>query len=161
MRWLPEYGVGIVALGNLTYTGWGNVSEQAIELMARTGALVPRAPQAAPVLNERRDQVSRLVMNWSEPLADSLAAMNLFLDESKPRRKATIERLKSTVGDNCRNEGELVALNALRGSWRMRCSNGDLRVTITLAPTEPATVQALSVSAMKREDNLEPLPVCR
>src|SRR6267143_129918 len=23
MQWLPEYGVGIVAIGNLTYTGWG------------------------------------------------------------------------------------------------------------------------------------------
>ena len=23
MRWLPDYGVGIVAFGNLTYTGWG------------------------------------------------------------------------------------------------------------------------------------------
>src|SRR4029453_8044432 len=22
MRWLPDYGVGMVALGNLTYTGW-------------------------------------------------------------------------------------------------------------------------------------------
>src|SRR6478672_3966400 len=23
MRWLPEYGVGVLAFGNLTYTGWG------------------------------------------------------------------------------------------------------------------------------------------
>ena len=23
MRWLPEYGVGLIALGNRTYTGWG------------------------------------------------------------------------------------------------------------------------------------------
>ena len=23
MRWLPEYGVGIIAFGNRTYTGWG------------------------------------------------------------------------------------------------------------------------------------------
>lgn len=161
MRWLPEYGVGIVALGNLTYTGWGTVSQQAIDLMGKTGALQPRVPQAAPVLNERRDQVSRLVANWSEPLADSLAAMNLYLDESKPRRQAAIAKLVSDAGGNCRNEGELLPLNALRGSWRMRCTNGDLRVTITLAPVEPATVQALDIAPMKREDGLQPLPVCR
>lgn len=161
MRWLPEQGVGIVALGNLTYTGWGTVSQQAIDLMAKTGALQSRVPQAAPVLNERRDQVTRLVQSWNESLADSLAAMNLYLDELKPRRKVALEKLVNDAGGNCKNEGELLPLNALRGSWRMRCANGDLRVTITLAPTEPATVQALTVAPMKREDTLEAAPICR
>jgi hypothetical protein len=32
------------------------------------------------------DQVSRLVANWNDALADSIAAMNLYLDESKERR---------------------------------------------------------------------------
>ncbi|MGV3710887.1 MAG: serine hydrolase domain-containing protein [Gemmatimonas sp.] len=161
MKWLPDYGVGIVAMGNLTYTSWGAVSDQALDLLAKTGAMQPRAPQPAPVLLERQQQVSRLITNWNEPLADSLAAMNLYLDESKPRRRAAIEKLRLDAGDNCRPEGEMAALNALRGSWRMRCDKSDLRVTITLAPVEPATVQALTVVAMKRDDSLEPLPVCR
>ena len=28
MRWLPEYGVGLIAFGNRTYTGWGAVGEE-------------------------------------------------------------------------------------------------------------------------------------
>jgi CubicO group peptidase (beta-lactamase class C family) len=161
MRWLPEHGVGIVALGNLTYTGWGGVAEQALQLMARTGALEPRVPQPAPVLLERRDQVSRLVDRWDDALADSLAAMNLYLDESKDRRRATIERLRLQAGNGCRNEGAIVAENALRGSWRLRCATSDLRVTITLAPTEPATVQFLEVAPMARDERLVPAPPCR
>ena len=161
MKWLPDYGVGIVAMGNLTYTSWGAVSDQALELLAQTGGLQARAPQPAPVLLERRNQVSRLINNWSDVLADSLASMNLFLDESRPRRRAVMEKLRIAAGDNCKVEGEIVALNALRGSWRMRCGSGDLRVTITLAPTEPATVQAMTVTVMKREESLEPLSVCR
>ncbi|MEO7996478.1 MAG: serine hydrolase domain-containing protein, partial [Gemmatimonadaceae bacterium] len=161
MKWLPDYGVGIVAMGNLTYTSWGVVSDQAIDLLAKTGGMQPRAPQPAPVLAERREQVSHLIMKWNDSLADSLASMNLFLDESKPRRQAAIEKLRLAAGDNCKTEGEMVALNALRGSWRMRCATSDLRVTITLAPTEPATVQSLVVAPMKREDSLEALPVCR
>ena len=161
MRWLPEYGVGIVAMGNLTYTGWGGVTEQALDLLARTGGLTPRAPQPAPVLLERREQVSRLVARWSEPLADSLAAMNLFLDEPKERRRAALDRLRTAAGGECRDEGPFVAENALRGRWRMRCANGDLRVTITLAPTEPAQVQFLDVRPMARDESLDPPPVCR
>lgn len=161
MRWLPEHGVGIVALGNLTYTGWGGVVEEALNVLSRTGGLVPRQPQPAPVLLERRDQVSRLVAQWSEPLADSLAAMNLYLDEPKDRRRAAFVRLKAQAGEGCRNEGPFVAENALRGRWRMRCERGDLRVTITLAPTEPARVQYLDVSPMRAEDSLASAPACR
>jgi hypothetical protein len=43
----------------------------------------------------------------------------------------------------------------------MRCANGDLRVSITLAPTEPATVQYLDVRPMRREATLEAAPACR
>lgn len=161
MKWLPDYGVGIVAMGNLTYTSWGAVSDQALEILAQTGGLQARAPQPAPVLLERRDQVSRLIANWNDTLADSLAAMNLFLDESKPRRRAAMQALRIAAGDNCKQAGDMVALNALRGSWRVRCATGDLRVTITLAPTEPAAVQALTVTSMKREESLDALPVCR
>ncbi|MBC7897048.1 MAG: beta-lactamase family protein [Cytophagaceae bacterium] len=161
MRWLPDQGVGIVALGNLTYTGWGGVAEQSLAELAKTGGLEARAPQPAPVLVLRREQVSRLVAQWSEPLADSLAAMNLYLDEPKSRRQAAIAGLVATAGGNCRPEGGIVAENALRGRWRMRCGTGDLRVTITLAPTEPATVQFLDVVPMRRDESLAPPAVCR
>ncbi|MGQ0646010.1 MAG: serine hydrolase domain-containing protein, partial [Gemmatimonadaceae bacterium] len=149
MRWLPEQGVGIVALGNLTYTGWGGVGEQALNLLAASGGLLPREPQPAPVLLERREQVSRLINQWNNGLADSLAAMNLYLDESKERRRIAIEGLRSRAGNSCRTEGPFVVENALRGVWRLRCASGDLRVSITLAPTEPAKVQLLHVEPMR------------
>ena len=161
MRWLPDYGVGIVALGNLTYTSWGDVSGQALELLAGTGGLAPRAAQPAPVLVQRRDQVSRLVNRWDDALADSIAAMNLYLDHSRKRRRAAIEQLRREVGGECRNEGPLEAENALRGSWRMRCGNGDLHVSITLAPTRPAGVQFLEVKRLARDERPAPASACR
>jgi len=160
MRWLPEYGVGIVALGNLTYTGWNSVTTQALEALARTGGLQSRVPQPSPVLLERREQVSRLIMRWDDALADDLAAMNLYLDEPKDRRRADIERVRREAGEECRIEGPFVIQNALRGRWRMRCRNGDLLVAITLAPTEPARVQFLQVTPLAREAGLEPAPTC-
>lgn len=160
MRWLPEHGVGIVALGNLTYTGWSAVTTQALEALARTGGLEARVPQPSPVLVERREQVSRLVTAWEDALADDLAAMNLYLDDPKDRRRAAIERVRAAAGDDCRNDGPFVAQNALRGRWRMRCRNGDLLVSITLAPTNPAKVQFLQVTPRARDAAIESAPVC-
>jgi CubicO group peptidase (beta-lactamase class C family) len=161
MRWLPEHGVGIIAMGNLTYTGWGGVTDQALGILAATGALEPRAPQPAPVLVRRREQVSSLVARWDDSLADSLAAMNLYLDEPRERRRVAIGELVRQAGGGCRDEGALLAENALRGTWRMRCRDGDLRVSITLAPTEPARVQFLDVRPIARDASLAPPPVCR
>lgn len=161
MRWLPEYGVGFVAMGNLTYTGWGSVAEQALETLAATGALLPRQPQPAPVLVAMREEVSRLVAEWDDGVADRIAAMNLHRDESRPRRRAAIEAIRRAAGDRCANEGPFVVENALRGRWRMRCANGDLRVSITLAPTTPARVQFLEVAPLGREASLAPPPACR
>ena len=147
MRWLPEHGVGIIAFGNRTYTGWGGVTDQALALLAKTGGLQPRVPQPSTALAERRDAVSRLVLRWDDALADSLAAVNLFLDRSRDRRRAEIATLLSQVGPCRRGDGFDVVENALRGQWIMPCDRGALRVSITLAPTMPPTVQYLEVTA--------------
>jgi CubicO group peptidase (beta-lactamase class C family) len=145
MRWLPEYGVGIIAFGNLTYTSWGRVASEAFDLLARTGALEPRAVQPSAALTGAREAVSRLIVRWDDSLADSIAADNLFLDHSKERRRAELERLVATVGV-CRAPGSFESIeNALRGQWIMPCDRGRLRVSITLAPTMPPRVQFLDV----------------
>ncbi len=161
MRWLPDYGVGFIGLGNLTYTGWGAVGDQVLEALARTGGLEPRQPTPAPVLVEMREKVSRLVGGWSDALADSVAAMNLFLDESKDRRHQAIDRLRSEAGGGCRNDGRFEVENALRGRWKMTCGSGALGVSITLAPTNPARVQFLEVTALKPGASLAPPQACR
>src|SRR5262245_26856753 len=63
-RWLPEYGVGLIAFGNRTYTGWAGTFDAALELLARTGGLQPRAIQPSPALVSSRDAVSSLVVRW-------------------------------------------------------------------------------------------------
>jgi CubicO group peptidase (beta-lactamase class C family) len=151
MRWLPEYGVGIIAFGNRTYTGWGGPTNDAFTLMRRTNALEPRMPQPSPSLVARREQVTRLVLQWSQPLADSIAAVNLFLDRTSDRRRDEIARLRDSLGSCRSGEGWDVVENALRGQWTLPCERGAMRVSITLAPTMPPTVQYLEVSRAPSE----------
>jgi len=148
MQWLPEHGVGIIVFGNRTYSGWTTPTLEAFNALLRTGGLRPRMPTPSPTLVARKEAVTRLVLDWNEALADSLAANNLFLDRSRDRRKAEIARMTQQVGP-CRVDparGFDVVENALRGSWTLPCERGALRVSITLAPTMPPLVQYLEVS---------------
>jgi len=145
MQWLPEYGVGIVAFGNLTYTGWGRVTTTAFDLLAKTGGFQPRPPQPSPALQRARETVSQLIVRWDDRLADTIAAENFFLDLSKDRRRSEIEGLHTTYGACSPGGGFDFVENALRGRWTMECERGRLQVSITLAPTMPPKVQFLSV----------------
>ncbi|MEW5982665.1 MAG: serine hydrolase domain-containing protein [Acidobacteriota bacterium] len=148
MRWLPEHGVAIIALGNLTYTSWGPVVDGAMTALERTGGLRARVPQPSPALLDAREQVIRLMSGWDDDLANGLAADNLFLDEPKERRRAAFGALAQRHGA-CTPEGSIVPENALRGEWKMRCQRGNVWVRITLAPTMPPRVQYLNwTSAM-------------
>ena len=144
MRWLPEHGVGIIAFGNRTYTGWGGAIDEAVAALARTGALQPRVAQPSPALTDARKTVTALVQQWDDRLADAVAADNLFLDIAKDRRRRELEELRAKYGA-CRAEDGFDVENALRGEWTMSCERGKLRVAITLAPTMPPKVQYLVV----------------
>jgi CubicO group peptidase (beta-lactamase class C family) len=145
MQWLPEYGVGFIAFGNVTYTGWAGVAANAFDRLAATGGLQRRMPQPSPALVEMRDAVSRLIVSWDDKGADEMAAMNLFLDRSKERRRKEIEDLRAKVGQCTAPASFDTVENWLRGQWTMTCERGDLRVAITLAPTVPPRVQHLDV----------------
>jgi CubicO group peptidase (beta-lactamase class C family) len=146
MRWLPEYGVGIIAFGNLTYTGWGRVVTSAFDALAKTGALQPRAAAPSPALVEARNAVSQLIARWDEPLAQRIAANNLFLDLSSDRRRAQLEALRAQYGACPADRDRFDTVeNALRGQWTVSCERGTLLAAITLAPTMPPKVQFMSV----------------
>lgn len=147
MRWLPEYGVGLIGMANITYAGFGGVFTEAFAALAETGALEPRVVQPSRALTEAKADVSRLVVSWDPALANRIAADNLFLDQSAERREARFKELAAVHGA-CRPDPGIVAENALRGTWRMTCDRGRLDVAITLAPTMPPAVQYLNVTSV-------------
>lgn len=146
MRWLPEYGVGIITMGNVTYAGWGGLFTDTLAALARTGALRPRVVRASPALLLAQKDVTQLILKWDDALANRIAADNLFLDETAERRGSRMKELMMRHGA-CRPASSIDAENALRGRWRMSCERGWLDVNITLAPTMPPRVQLLDVQS--------------
>jgi CubicO group peptidase (beta-lactamase class C family) len=145
MQWLPEYGIGIIAFGNRTYTGWAGPVAAALAVLKERAGVEPRQAVPAKALVEARERVTRLVLNWDDGLARSLAAENLFLDRNLERRRAEIAALREQVGVCEAGSGFAHVENALRGKWVMPCARGEVVVAVTLAPTMPAGVQYLEV----------------
>jgi hypothetical protein len=146
MRWLPEYGVGLIAMANRTYTGWGGVFDTALDLLRETGGLEPRRAQPSAALSDARAAVTRLIQGWDDAEADRIAAGNLFVDLSRERRRRQIDELGAKVGACRAGDGFTHVENALRGSWTLPCERGQLHVSVTLAPSVPPRVQFLQVS---------------
>ena len=144
MRWLPEHGVAIIAMGNLTYTSWTRVADDAIDVLDATGALQPRVPKPSPALLAARDIVSGLINSWDGARLESIAADNLFLDQPEDRRRVAFGQIRAAVGACRMDDGSFDVENALRGVWTMRCEKGEVRLGVTMAPTMPPRVQLLT-----------------
>ena len=144
MRWLPEHGVGVFVMGNVTNAPGGRLAAEALSLLAATGGLEPRLPSPSPALLRAATQAGRLLDAWDDANARGIAAENLFLDESLEARREAIGKLRDGLGA-CRME-TLKPENALRGSFRMTCERGWLDATLTLSPTQPPRVQHLGVT---------------
>jgi hypothetical protein len=149
MMWLPEYGVGMFAMANITYAGPANALERSFDAMKKSGGLVPRALPPAPVLTSTRDAIVSLWREWTETKAQAIAADNLFKDRPAAIRRNMIEGMKKRVGA-CSQVTEVEPENWLRGRFRMRCENGDVWAVFTLAPTKPPSVQYLEFTEALR-----------
>jgi CubicO group peptidase (beta-lactamase class C family) len=141
MLWLPEHGVALVALANLTYAGWGGAFFDALDTLEAGGGLKPRVPQPSPALLAAQTAVNGLYDEWNDAAFDALAADNLALDTSREKRRTVFLNLRAKHGA-CR-PGPIEAENALRGTWTLACERGELFLRVNLAPTQPPKVQLL------------------
>ncbi|WP_437972414.1 serine hydrolase domain-containing protein [Sorangium sp. So ce260] len=147
MQFLPDHGVGVIAMSNLTYAPMWRVAREVLLRLHATGALVPRAFVPAEVLVRAKEGTGRLVARWDDAEAGRIFADSLYLDKPKERWVAELDALRVAHGA-CQEEGTFVAENALRGTFRLGCERGWIDVTLTLAPTSPARIQYLRLNGV-------------
>ena len=147
MRWVPELGLGVILLANVTYARCEAPVRRALELVAREAALPRRIVRADPGLLAAREAVEGLVERWDDAAAGRLFTGNVDLDRPLAERRAEIEALRERHGA-LRRDGELEYDDALRGNWRLRGERGHVDLAITLAPTVPPLVQTLTVESV-------------
>ena len=144
MRWLPEHGIGVIALSNVTYAGVGNACIDALQLL--TGVSKARRGSSSVVLLGAQDGVNRLLGAWDEDLLEDLFADNFFLDKDQQHWQSELSAVRALVGDLTGDCTALVPQNWLRGHWRVAATRGWIHVWMTLAPTVPPRIQTLRLT---------------
>ncbi|HEX6845235.1 MAG TPA: serine hydrolase [Actinomycetota bacterium] len=140
MRWLPDRGVGIVALSNVTYGAMTAACGEALEVLEDRGALGPRRTVPAPRLEEAAARAAALLNDWNDGAADALFADTVAPDESYERRARTAREMVARHG--ALEVGSVDPETPLRGSF----TAADGLVKVELGLNHEGRVQWLDVT---------------
>jgi CubicO group peptidase (beta-lactamase class C family) len=141
MRWLPERGVGVVALANATYAPMSMLTLEVLELLGDHGALPPtRAIPNAAALSTAAADLAALFGAWDGAAAADLFADNVFLDTPEPARRDGASRLAAAAGGPFRVRS-LTANSATDADAVLAGLNGSIHLELQLSPLVPPRVQ--------------------
>lgn len=145
---LPEYGIGIIAHANRTYAGMANINTAVLDTVIALAGLKPLPVRVSRILEQRRQELVKLLPDWKNAEQSGIFAENFFPDRSLSHRRKALDTLLAKVGA-IRGAGEMSAENQLRGSFNLLGSSGNIRVYFTLSPENPALIQHLDFSLAK------------
>jgi CubicO group peptidase (beta-lactamase class C family) len=100
MRWIPDRGIGLVALSNVTYGNMTSAISEAFDRLADADALPPaRTVEPSATFRSIADRAVALANRWSDAAANELFADNVAMDESFERRASEAAAAVARHGD--------------------------------------------------------------
>ena len=146
MRWLPGHGIGVIALGNVTYAPMKLMTRGMLELLDDHGLVEAMPVRPSPELVEAARRLAVVISDWTDDAACVLFSDNVALDESLVRRAQRAAELVAAHGALTLVEVE--ATTPTMGRATMRQADGtELRIDLDLSPLVPPRVQFYEVVA--------------
>ncbi|WP_432769276.1 MAG: beta-lactamase family protein [Sphingopyxis sp.] len=145
---MPDHGVGVFALSNRTYAGPAAPAWDTAVLMHKSGLLEARQVPVSPAVAEMFAAARAAYAAGSLAPLEGRLAMNFLMDRSAENWAAEFARLKAEVGE-CPTAEPLAPTGALSSAFRLDCERGRIDGTLLLAPTMPASIQALRLRVVQ------------
>src|SRR5690606_17476786 len=139
---MPDHGVGVFAMANRTYAGPSAPAWNTAVAMERAGLLEPREVPVSSAVAEAYAAAKAAYAAGDLGALRGRLAMNFLMDRSAANWAAEFAALKQEVGE-CPADEPLAPMGAMSTAFRLNCEKGKLDGVLLLAPTTPATVQAL------------------
>jgi serine-type D-Ala-D-Ala carboxypeptidase/endopeptidase len=156
MRWHPATGLGVIALGNATYSAMSVLTGLVFD------ALLPRSASCQVALSPSRDgrsgapwpetlaakdAVDGLLRNWDDALAGSLFCENVALDIPYQERRLSLDRIRERIGDFAASDSRPAESDTpAHRRWWLTGERGTVQAQIQLNPERPPRVQSLTIA---------------
>lgn len=141
---LPDYGVGVFAFTNRSYSGSSAPVWDAAVALSRGGFLKPRATAVSAQLAPAYRTAGDIYQQGDVGVANEQLAMNFLLDRDAAGWRRDLAGLKAAVGE-CDTSAAITPTGALSGDFTWRCAQGRLSGSILLTPTIPPRIQTLTL----------------
>jgi len=141
---LPDYGVGIFAFTNRSYSGSAAPVWDAAVTLSRGGFFKPRPKAVSAQLASAYSAAGAIYQQGEAGVASDQLAMNFLLDRDAAGWRRDLAGLKASVGD-CDTSAAIVPNGALAGDFTWRCTQGRVSGSLLLTPTNPPRIQSLTL----------------
>jgi CubicO group peptidase (beta-lactamase class C family) len=137
---LPQYGVGVICYANLTYANAGRANYIALDTLLAMSGIQPRTLPASVILEQRKNDLVKLLPEWNNPQATGIFADNFFMDFFPDKLKAEATDIYAKAGKII-SVGGVVAENQLRGYFIIKGEKANIKISFTLTPENPPLIQ--------------------
>jgi CubicO group peptidase (beta-lactamase class C family) len=148
-RIMPDYGIGVVAFANRTYAPMGTVNLRVLDTLIKIAGLQPRQLPPSKILEQRKNELVKLLPDWNNAQQSGIFAENFFPDYP-------VDTLKKYARDLYLKAGSIISVkavkpdNQLRGSFIIEGEKTDIEVYFTLSPENPALIQEYHIKEVEK-----------
>ncbi|HMC99713.1 MAG TPA: serine hydrolase, partial [Ferruginibacter sp.] len=146
---LPEHGIGIICFCNMTYAPVSGLNYDALDKLISAANLKPRQIAVSPILQQRQNELVKILPDWKNAEATHIFAENFFLDYFPDALHMEATELFNKAG-KITGVGPFTAENNLRGSFILQGENIDIEVSFTLTPENPPLIQEYHIREKKK-----------
>ncbi len=148
-RMMPDYGIGVVAFGNRTYSPMGGINMHVLDTIIKIAGLQQRGILPSKILEQRKNELMKLLPAWNNAEQSGIFAENFFPDNP-------IDSLRKQATDLFVKAGRIVSVkqlkpqNQLRGTFIIEGEKITMEVYFTLSPENPPLIQEYRIREVKK-----------
>jgi CubicO group peptidase (beta-lactamase class C family) len=148
-RILPDYGIGIISFANLTYASASFVNLAALDTLIQSAKLRPRQIPISPILNQRKNELLKLLPDWNNAQTAGIFADNFFLDYFPDMLRQEAKDIFNKAGKILKIN-EIAPENNLRGAFILEGEKANIEVFFTLTPEKVPLIQEYHIRLVNK-----------
>jgi CubicO group peptidase (beta-lactamase class C family) len=146
---LPEYGLGVIYFVNVTYASAATPNIVVMDTLIRMAQLKPRQLAPSDILTQRRNELVKLLPDFTNATASGIFAENFFSDYFTDVMKKDANVIFAKAGKII-NIRAVVPENQLRGYFIMEGEKANIFVSFTLTPENPGLIQEYRIRSVDK-----------